>query len=121
MVQSQPVCVRGTNQCPTADGGDSTVLQCWNTAKDAYTYQKSCTQKSDCFVGEHWMGCGTISALGLNVSEQPRFASFEASCGPPPPCGCCCDHVTAEDGKVVASGTTLAVDCVAGLCKSSAP
>jgi hypothetical protein len=65
------------------------------------------------------MGCCNQHAIGMNVSEQSRFGSFEATCGGHPVCGCCCDRVTTDDGNVVAAGASFAVDCVAGLCTSS--
>lgn len=119
--QSEPVCIHGTTTCPNPDGGgDSATLQCWGGVKDAYAFSRSCTQKSDCFVAEYWAGCCNIHAVGLHTSEQSRFDSFETNCGTPT-CGCCCDRVTADDGTVVASGTTIGVDCVAGLCRTTAP
>jgi len=121
-LQSRPICVHGTTSCPAADGGgDSATLACWGGAKNAYVFAKACTQKSDCFVAENWVGCCNVQAVGLRTSEKSRFDSFEASCGGAPACGCCCDRVTAEDGTVVSAGTALGVDCVAGLCKSTAP
>jgi hypothetical protein len=106
-------------QCPSPSAGEATgLLQCWGNTLSAYTFDKSCTQKSDCFVADHYRGCCNIHAVGLNASETSRFASFEASCGGAPPCGCCCDHTMAEDGQMPTAGATVGVDCVAGLCKT---
>jgi len=114
------MCVHGTTQCPTTDAGKTSApLHCWSQFTDAYVFSKACTQKSDCFVAAHWMGCCNQHAIGMNVSELSRFGSFAATCGGPPICGCCCDRVTADDGTVVAVGASFGVDCVAGLCRSS--
>jgi hypothetical protein len=115
------MCVHGTTQCPAADAGEgSTTLRCWSDFQDAYVFSRTCTQKSDCFVAAHWMGCCNQRAIGMNVSEQSRFDSFAGVCGGPPVCGCCCDRVTTDDGTTVAVGSAaFAVDCVAGICRSS--
>lgn len=120
-IQNGLTCIHGATQCPANTAGEeSGLLQCWGNALSAYVFDKSCSQKSDCFVAKHYRGCCNVHAIGLNVSEQSKFDSFEQSCGGAPPCGCCCDRTTAEDGQTVMSGGTASVDCVAGVCKSLA-
>jgi hypothetical protein len=80
------------------------------------SFNKSCTKASDCFLAEHWAGCCRLNAVGLNYIEMPRFLDFEAKCGGPPPCGCCCDRVFTEDGMMLAPTANVGVDCVAGAC-----
>jgi hypothetical protein len=114
--------VHGVAQCPPGDAGEATgLLQCWGSSASAYVFDKSCSQKSDCFVADHYRGCCNLHAIGLNVAEQSRFDSFEMSCGGAPPCDCCCDRVTVEDGKSVDAATKPDVDCVGGVCKTLIP
>ena len=116
-----PVCIHGATECPGADGGVRTEkLQCLGGSMTA-DFARSCSRDSECFVAEHWSGCCHIDAVGLNVTEQTAFTSFETSCGGRPACGCCCDRIFTESGMTVASGTALSVRCVDGMCTTSSP
>lgn len=116
-----PVCIHGATECPVADGGVRTEkLQCVGGGPSG-DFARSCSRDSECFVAKHWAGCCHIDAVGLNVTGQTAFTSFEASCGGPPACGCCCDRVFTESGMTVASSTAISVRCVGGMCTTSAP
>jgi hypothetical protein len=102
-------------------GTTSTVeLKCFSGSQTPHTFAKSCATQADCFVAQHWEGCCNVHAIGLQASEQSSFDAFEMACGGAPPCGCCCDRVTTEDGNVNGSATTTLVDCASGLCTTSA-
>jgi hypothetical protein len=108
-----PVCVHGSTPCP----GEipKTTLQCWSDPTLA-TFTKSCTTPADCFVARHYTGCCAVSAVGLATTEQSSFNSFEQACGGVPPCGCCCDSVSVEEGLIVPASTNVVADCWAGMC-----
>ena len=116
-----PVCIHGATECPAADGGvRSEKLQCTGGGRSG-DFARSCSKDAECFVAEHWAGCCHIDAVGLNVTDRAAFTSFEASCGGPPPCGCCCDRIVTESGMSVASGSPISVRCVDGMCTTSSP
>jgi hypothetical protein len=116
-----PVCIHGASECPAPDGGVGVeTLTCWSRSASS-DFTKSCVADRDCFVAEHWAGCCRVEAVGLNTAEQGAFDAFETQCGGAPPCGCCCDVTTAEDGKTVPAGSTAIVACVAGFCTTKAP
>ena len=118
---SGPVCIHGATTCPESDAGTQREsLACWSQSGSA-DFAKGCAKAADCFVAKHYAGCCHIEAVGLNASDQAAFDAFEQTCGGAPPCGCCCDRVTTEDGTIAASGGSITLDCVAGLCATRSP
>ena len=110
-----PVCVHGATRCPGEPA--QATLQCrpGSPARTA-TFDKSCTQDTDCIVVEHWNGCCSASDISLKASEKQSFDAFEQSCGGQPACGCCCDRVYAEDGYGVTAPATARAVCFQGAC-----
>jgi hypothetical protein len=84
--------------------------------------EKACTVASDCFVAQHMVSCcGTLVALGFNVSAKPAFTAAEATCSMAyPGCGCAQGPTKAEDGKFDLQNT-ISVRCDTGLCRTFVP
>ncbi len=112
-----PECLHGVSQCPPSFTRKR--LECWQ-GNDAGSngLLASCNTAADCFVAKHYTGCCHVEAIGLHVSEFSRFEALETACGGAPPCGCAFDRVYAENGSEGAANATLAVDCVAGVCRT---
>ena len=109
-----PVCVHGAERCP--DEPAEITLQCWQS-KTTATFDKTCNVDGDCIVENHWNGCCSVSAVGVTASQKGSFETFEQqTCTGPPPCGCCCVHIGAEDGNPVVPPATGRAICWNGAC-----
>ena len=112
-----PLCVHGATRCPGEPA--EITLQCWpgTPGKATATFDKTCTVDGDCIVVDHWNGCCSISAVGVAASQKAMVEAFEQqTCGGPPPCGCCCNRIAAEDGNPVVPPATGKAVCWNGAC-----
>jgi hypothetical protein len=112
-----PVCIRGAMRCPGEPA--ETTLPCWPGSASkgvTATFDKTCSKDADCIIVEHWTGCCGASDISLKASEMQSFEAFEQTCGGQPPCGCCCDHVYAEDGYAVVAPAAARAVCFGGAC-----
>jgi hypothetical protein len=112
-----PVCVHGATPCPGEPA--QVTLQCRPgspAGTNETTFDKACKVDGDCVVVDHWNGCCSASAIAVAASEKASFTTFEQTCGGQPPCGCCCDHITAEDGYPVIPPATGHAICFSGKC-----
>lgn len=113
-----PVCVHGATRCPGEPA--EITLQCWQSTTTA-TFDKACNVDGDCIVENHWNGCCSVSAVGVAASQKSSFEAFEQqTCTGPPPCGCCCVHIGAEDGSPVVPPATGKAVCWNGACMAVA-
>ena len=97
--------------------GDVVTLGCAFGGESA-TFSRTCDVAADCFVAEETLGCCSVRAVGLNVSERDAYDNSDAgNCVDV--CGCAIDRIMAEDGtEVVGRETPILVDCVDGECWS---
>jgi hypothetical protein len=108
----------------TADASSTSVqLQCESHGTRFPWLEKGCVAASDCFVANHMVDCcGTLTAVGLNVSAQAAFTTAETKCANAyPGCGCAEGPTTTEDGKSQLGGGTIEVRCETDLCRTFVP
>jgi hypothetical protein len=116
----------GTDGQVTADAeidAPAIAVMCSGTTTSFPTFERSCTDTSDCIIAFHqYSCCGSRRAQGINKSQRSRFDTAEATCeGQYPACGCPAAQTSAEDGK---SGdeSTIMVRCTAvGSCSTFIP
>ena len=113
-------CTQGVGSTPDANTEASVVCQ---SATPVFpTFDRSCTQTSDCFAAVHQVDCcGTHVASGINISQIAAFNAAEMQCrGMYPECGCAPRGLIGEDGVLIARGfgvTGAQAECVAGVCR----
>lgn len=103
------------------DGGSMDVVMC-ATAPIAFpTFDKSCTDSSQCTFGLHQINCcGSQLALGFNVAEKARFDADEKLCRSEyPPCGCPAAPTKTEDGQTWDGVKTIISVCTASGCQTT--
>jgi hypothetical protein len=96
------------------------------------TLAKACIAAGDCvliqnsasvsFPSADAGACNTL-VIGINRSDEARFAAFSdrTNCPPPVGCGVGPPMQQTEDGKVVPLSATVSVDCIENTCRSYAP
>lgn len=85
------------------------------------TFEKGCSGDVACALVDHQTDCcGSILAMGINHSEQTRFASAEATCSAQYPMCDCMAQLKTEDGVSVPfdQKDQIAVKCVNSVCQS---
>lgn len=82
-------------------------------------FKKSCDKVADCFVAFHQVDCcGSLTAIGLHVSEKTKFEEAEAKCVKTyPACDCPQQPTTAELGKP-GDKAQMSVACKDNVCTS---
>ena len=86
------------------------------------TFDRSCTQTSDCIAAVHQVDCcGTHVASGINISQSAAFNAAEMTGrGMYPECGCRPRGLIGEDGVLIARDFAVSgaqAECVAGVCR----
>jgi hypothetical protein len=86
-------------------------------------FDRSCAAPADCALGFHQLDCcGSLAALGINADAAKLFAEAEAECMMQyPQCDCATKPTVADDGNSSPDNNVIAVDCVAGQCRSFVP
>lgn len=107
----------------TGTGGfDTSGVQCDASPAVFPTFETGCTDTSNCVLVSHQTDCcGSILMMGINHSEESRFAALETFCDSQyPACGCASFNVSAEDGTTVPSDaqSKIIVSCNNGTCTS---
>lgn len=87
------------------------------------SFEKGCAAAADCVIALHQVNCcGTLTAIGLNASEQAAFDAAENTCRMQyPGCGCAQSPTTTEDGKMSMDDSLIQVDCKNGQCSTFLP
>src|SRR2546430_15677212 len=82
-------CSKGPQTQPDASP-TSVELTCESHGTTFPLLEKACTTAADCFIAQHMISCcGTMVAIGFNVSSKPAFTSSERKCDAAyPGCGC---------------------------------
>ncbi len=96
------------------------VGECMATACEKVTsLSRACTTKADCTYGIHQINCcGSEQAMGYATSGASSFTTFEPACrNSYPGCGCAQMPTVDDSGK---TGSEFAVDCVSGVCTTTA-
>jgi hypothetical protein len=95
-------------------------LTCWRTRVPFPSFDASCNAQSDCFMAMHTTDCcGSLVAVGFNVSAKAQFDSAESSCGGPM-CQCAPRPTLAQDGRTNDTDN-IAVQCSNHSCFTWVP
>jgi hypothetical protein len=117
-----PVAPSSQPAAPASPGSQSTDVQC--SAKPAVfpTFDRTCSSKADCTFAVHQVDCcGSAIAIGIATRVKADFDAAERTCRSQYKLCACAAQETTEDAKQVSPGREVAVDCVAGSCRSAAP
>lgn len=120
-VADGPLTQDGTPPVDSATGATTGPLTCQGYTTPAFS--KVCMTKNDCVAVTHMVDCcGTMVSFGIASSDKATFDSEEQTCAATyPACGCAAQPTKTEDGSLLGvggPGTTAAVDCVAGVCRT---
>lgn len=104
--------------------GTDTIGACYGPDNIYPAFDRSCGVASDCVVAFHTADCcGTLTAMGINTSEQSRFDQIEPLCQAQlPGCGCASNTLNHDDGiSTQDKRNDLQVECRNKLCTSFIP
>ena len=84
---------------------------------------RTCTTDADCVAVVHETNCcGGMLWIGIRTSALQMFTTLEGQCQASyPGCGCFDNTDSTDDGSRIASPSSAAATCQAGVCKTYAP
>ena len=107
--------------CELDSGLDEPDVTCGPTSDPFPLLERSCTDQADCDVGLHQIDCcGTLQAIGINISSRTAFDHVEQACRAEfPACGCAPQGIQTDDGLGF-DLTQVDVACDIGICRTFA-